>query len=222
VRRNLTQVQRVLPKAVSTMSNSSDVAFSPAIKAIQESRGSRAAFARRADWPSRITPDLAAFLAEIRSFYLATAGVDGQPYVQHRGGPAGFLRVLDETTLAFADYKGNRQFITTGNLAENPKAFIFIMEYASRQRFKFWGTAKVVTDDPALLARLWPDGYQARPEQMIVFTLAALDQNCPQHIPQMFHAEDVARTVSAQVARIAELEAEAQTLRAELAAAKRE
>jgi uncharacterized protein len=190
------------------MTNTSDVAFSPAIKAIQEARGSRAAFARRAEWPSRITPDLAAFLAEIRSFYIATASADGQPYMQHRGGPPGFLRVVDETTLAFADYKGNRQFITTGNLAENPKAFIFVMEYATRQRLKLWGTAKVVTDDAALLAKLWPEGYQARPEQVIVFTLAAFDQNCPQHIPQMFHAEDVARTVTAQAARIAELEAE--------------
>ncbi len=201
------------------MTNSSDVAFSPAVKAIQEARGSRAAFARRAEWPSRITPELAAFLAEIRSFYLATASASGQPYVQHRGGPPGFLRIVNETTLAFADYKGNRQFITTGNLAENPKAFIFIMEYASRQRIKLWGTAKVVTDDTALLAKLWPEGYQARPEQVIVFELAAIDQNCPQHIPQMFHAEDVARTVSAQTARIAELEAEVATLRARAQAA---
>jgi uncharacterized protein len=191
----------------------SDVAFSPAVKAVQEARGSRAAFARRPDWPDKITPDLAAFLAQIRSFYLATASADGQPYMQHRGGPPGFLRVVDETTLAFADYKGNRQFITTGNLAENPKAFIFIMEYASRQRLKLWGTAKVVKDDADLLAKLWPEGYQARPEQVIVFTLAAYDQNCPQHIPQMFHAEDVARTVQAQAARIAALEAELASLK---------
>ncbi len=197
---------------------SSDVAFSPAVKAVQEARGSRKVFVRRADWPTRITPDLAAFIAEIRSFYLATSSADGQPYVQHRGGPPGFLRVVDETTLAFADFKGNRQFITTGNLAENPKAFIFIMEYASRQRIKLWGRARVVSDDQALLARLWPEGYEARAEQVIVFELAAYDMNCPQHIPQMFHADDVARTMTTLQARIDALEADNEKLRAELAA----
>ncbi len=200
---------------------SSDVAFSPAIKAVQEARGSRKAFARRADWPTRVTPDLAAFIAEIRSFYLATSSADGQPYVQHRGGPEGFLRVVDETTLAFADFKGNRQFITTGNLAENPKAFIFIMEYASRQRMKLWGRARVVADDPALLAKVWPEGYEARPEQVFVFELAAFDMNCPQHIPQMFHADDVARTVTALQARIDTLQAENDKLRATLVAKSR-
>ena len=122
----------------------------------------------------------------MRSFYLATASADGQPYVQHRGGPPGFLRVVDERTLGFADFKGNRQYITTGNLAENGKAFIFIMDYAQRRRVKLWGRARVVEADAALLARLWPEGYEARPEQAILFEIEAWDTNCPQHIPQMF------------------------------------
>ena len=144
---------------------SSDVAFTPAVKAIQARRGSRDHYAKaeeRGGWRTTITPDLADFLAEARSFYLATANADGQPYIQHRGGPPGFLRVIDERTLGFADFKGNRQYITTGNLAENPKAYIFVMDYAQRRRVKLWGRARVVEDDPALLARLWPEGYKAR------------------------------------------------------------
>ena len=189
----------------------SDVAFTPSVKTIQEKRGSREHFAKaeaRGGWRTTITPDLAEFLAEVRSFYLATASADGQPYVQHRGGPPGFLRVIDERTLGFADFKGNRQYITTGNLAENPKAYIFIMDYAQRRRVKLWGRARVAEDDAALLARLWPEGYRAREEQAIVFEVEAWDTNCPQHIPQMFHAEDVARTITQFQARIKELEAE--------------
>jgi predicted pyridoxine 5'-phosphate oxidase superfamily flavin-nucleotide-binding protein len=201
---------------------SSDVAFSAAVKAVQERRGSRAHFAKmeqKGGWRTAITPDLAAFLAEARSFYLATASADGQPYVQHRGGPPGFVRVIDERTLGFADFKGNRQYITTGNLAENGKAFIFIMDYAQRRRVKIWGRARVVEDDPALLARLWPEGYQARPEQVIVFDVEAWDTNCPQHIPQMFYAEDVGRTIQQFQARVRELEAEVAALKGRAGAA---
>jgi predicted pyridoxine 5'-phosphate oxidase superfamily flavin-nucleotide-binding protein len=199
-------------------SPASDVAFSPAIKAVQARRGSRAHFAKmeeKGGWRTAITPDLADFLAEARSLYLATASADGQPYVQHRGGPPGFVRVLDERTLGFADFKGNRQYITTGNLAENGKAFIFVMDYVQRRRMKIWGRARVVEGDAALLARLWPEGYKARPEQVILFEVEAWDTNCPQHIPQMFHAEDVARTVQQFQARIRELEAEVAALKAE-------
>jgi uncharacterized protein len=198
----------------------SDVAFSPAVKAVQARRGSRAHFAKaeeRGGWRTTITADLAGFLAEARSFYLATASADGQPYVQHRGGPPGFLRVLDERTLGFADFKGNRQYITTGNLADNPKAYIFVMDYAQRRRVKLWGRARVVEDDPALLARLWPEGYKARDEQVILFEVEAWDTNCPQHIPQMFHAEDVGRTITQFQARIRELEAEVARLKDEQA-----
>lgn len=190
---------------------SSDVAFTPAVKAVQERRGSRAHFGRmeeKGGWRTTVTPDLAGRLAEARSLYLATASADGQPYVQHRGGPPGFVRVLDERTLGFADFKGNRQYITTGNLAENGKAFIFVMDYVRRRRVKIWGRARVVEGDAELLARLWPEGYQARPEQVIVFEIEAWDTNCPQHIPQMFHAEDVAHTIAQYQARIRELEAE--------------
>ena len=195
---------------------SSDVAFSPAVKAVQARRGSRAHFAKmeeKGGWDTAITPDVAGFLAEARSFYLATASADGQPYVQHRGGPPGFMRIIDERTLGFADFKGNRQYITTGNLAENGKAFIFVMDYAHRRRLKIWGRARVVEGDAELLAKLWPEGYKARPEQVIVFDVEAWDTNCPQHIPQMFHAEDVARTVQQFQARIRELEAEVAALK---------
>jgi hypothetical protein len=195
---------------------SSDVAFTPAVKAIQETRGSRAQYARmeqRGGWQTAVTPDLAGFLSGVRSFYLATASADGQPYIQHRGGPPGFLRVLDARTLGFADFKGNRQYITTGNLSENPKAYIFLMDYAHRRRVKIWGRARVVENDPALLARLWPEGYQARDEQAVLFEVEAWDTNCPQHIPQMFHAEDVAGTIVKFEERIKELEAEVAALK---------
>jgi predicted pyridoxine 5'-phosphate oxidase superfamily flavin-nucleotide-binding protein len=198
-------------------SPSSDIAFTPAVKAVQTRRGSRAAYAKaeaRGGFRTTVTPDLAQFLAEARSFYLATASAEGQPYVQHRGGPPGFLRVLDERTLAFADFKGNRQYITTGNLAENARAYIFVMDYAQRRRVKLWGKARVVEDDAALIARLRPEGYEARPEQAIVFEIEAWDTNCHQHIPQMFHAEDVGRTIAALQGRIEALEAELAALKA--------
>ena len=197
-------------------SPSSDVAFTPAVKAIQAKRGSRAHYAKMEDkggWRTAITSDLAGRLAEARSFYLATASADGQPYVQHRGGPPGFIRIIGERTLGFADFKGNRQYITTGNLAENAKAFMFIMDYARQRRVKIWGRARVVEDDEELLARLRPEGYPARPEQAILFDIEAWDTNCPQHIPQMFHAEDVARAIEQFQARIRELEAEVAALK---------
>lgn len=195
----------------STQHYSSDVAFTPAVKAIQTRKGSRDAYARveqNGGWRSEVDDHLAAFLAEADSFYLATASADGQPYIQHRGGPKGFVKVLDKQTLAFADYKGNQQFISQGNLTENPKAQIFLMDYAHRRRIKIWGEARVVEDDPALLASLMPQGYRARPEQVIIFKIAAWDTNCPQHIPQKFDAADVAAALASRDARIAELEAE--------------
>ncbi|WP_407157970.1 pyridoxamine 5'-phosphate oxidase family protein [Bradyrhizobium sp. STM 3557] len=195
----------------SSLSYPSDVAFSPAVKAIQTRKGSREAYAhveQTRGWRTDIDADLAAFLAETTSFYLSTASADGQPYIQHRGGPAGFIKVLDSHTLAFADFAGNRQYITQGNLAENPKAHIFIMDYAHRRRVKIWGEAKVVEDDPALTRSLMPQGYRARPEQVILFTVKAWDTNCPQHIPQKFDAADVAAALASRDARIAELEAE--------------
>jgi predicted pyridoxine 5'-phosphate oxidase superfamily flavin-nucleotide-binding protein len=189
----------------------SDVAFSPAVKAIQARKGSRDAYARveqNGGWRTEIDVDLAAFLAAQDSLFLATASADGQPYIQHRGGPKGFVRILDKNTLAFADYSGNRQYITQGNLGENPKAYIFAMDYAHRRRVKIWGEARVVDDDPALLTSLMPAAYKARGEQVILFKIAAWDTNCPQHIPQKFDAADVSAALAVRDARIAELEAQ--------------
>jgi predicted pyridoxine 5'-phosphate oxidase superfamily flavin-nucleotide-binding protein len=201
---------------------SSDVAFTPAVKAIQARKGSRAAYAHveeRGGWRTEVDDDLAAFLASANSLYFATASAAGQPYMQHRGGPKGFVKVLDKNTLAFADYSGNRQYITQGNLSENPKAQIFLMDYAHRRRVKIWGEARVVDDDPALLQSLMPQGYKARPEQVILFKIFAWDTNCPQHIPQKFDAADVAAALASRDARIAELEAELAALKDEPAPA---
>jgi predicted pyridoxine 5'-phosphate oxidase superfamily flavin-nucleotide-binding protein len=201
-------------------SYSSDVAFTPAVKAIQTRKGSRDAYAdveERGGWRTEIDENLSAFLAETNSLFFATASADGQPYIQHRGGPQGFVKVLDKNTLAFADYRGNRQYITQGNLSENPKANIFVMDYAHRRRVKIWGEARVVDDDPALLQSLMPKGYKARPEQVIVFKVSAWDTNCPQHIPQKFDAADVAAALAARDARIDALEAELMTLKGEAA-----
>jgi predicted pyridoxine 5'-phosphate oxidase superfamily flavin-nucleotide-binding protein len=195
---------------------SSDIAFTPAVKAVQTRKGSRPAYARmeaRGGWDTTITPELAAFFAEQDSVYLATASAEGQPYIQHRGGPPGFIHVIDDHTLAFADFVGNRQFITAGNLAENPRAHLFAMDYLHRRRIKLWGTARVVDDDPALLASLMPAGYAAKPEQVIVFTVAAWDSNCPQHIPQKVNVSHVAATVETLQRRVAELETELARLR---------
>ena len=195
---------------------SSDIAFTPAVKSVQTRKGSREAYAKveaRGGWRTEIDGDLAARLADTDSLYLATATADGQPYIQHRGGPKGFVKILDKNTIAFADYSGNRQYITQGNLSENPKAYIFAMDYARRRRVKIWGEARVVEDDPALLQSLMPKDYRARPEQAVVFKIAAWDTNCPQHIPQKFDAADVAAALAVRDARIAELEAEIQALK---------
>ena len=199
---------------------SSDVAFTPAVKAIQTRKGSRTAYADvegRGGWRTEIDENLAALLTATNSFYFATASADGQPYIQHRGGPKGFIKLLDKNTLAFADYSGNRQYITQGNLSENPKAYIFVMDYAHRRRVKLWGEARVVEDDDALLQSLMPRGYKARPEQVILFRIVAWDTNCPQHIPQKFDAADVAMALASRDARIAELESELAALKVEKA-----
>jgi len=205
-----------------TQTFSSDVAFTPAVKTIQTRKGSRDTYAKaeqHGGWRTEIDENLAGFLAETNSFYLATSSADGQPYIQHRGGPKGFVKVLDRNTIAFADYSGNRQYITQGNLSENPKAYVFVMDYAHRRRVKLWGEARVVDDDPALLQSLMPQGYRARPEQVILFKIAAWDTNCPQHIPQKFDAADVAAALASRDARVAELEAELTALKGQPAPA---
>jgi uncharacterized protein len=189
----------------------SDIAFTASVKAEQQKRGSRGQFKRvekHGGWPDTITPDLAQFIAGVRSFYLGTASAAGQPYIQHRGGPAGFLKPLGAQVLGFADFGGNRQYITAGNLAENPRAFIFLMDYAKRRRIKLWGTAKIVEDDEKLLTSLSSPSYAAAPERAIVFGLEAWDRNCAQHIPRLLPYEDVADAINQLQRRIAALEAE--------------
>jgi hypothetical protein len=197
----------------------SDVAFTPSVKAIQARKGSREAYSRMergGGWSQTIDAELGEFIAAQTSVFLATANAAGQPYIQHRGGPAGFLRVLDERTIAFADYRGNRQFITGGNLGENSRAFLFLIDYAQRRRIKIWGAARVVEDDAKLVDSLMPAGYKARPEQAIVLTVEAWDENCPQHIPQRFEAADVARALAERDAVIAERDVRIATLEEEL------
>ncbi|MDP9840473.1 putative pyridoxine 5'-phosphate oxidase superfamily flavin-nucleotide-binding protein [Neorhizobium huautlense] len=195
---------------------SSDVAFTPAVKAIQARKGSRRAYAHMEEggsWQTTIPENLKLFIESRISFYLATASADGQPYIQHRGGPPGFLKVLDEKTLGFADFAGNRQYVTQGNLTENRRVQLFLMDYAHRRRIKIWGTAEVIEDDADLIARLTPTDYNARIEQAIVISVSAWDVNCPQHIPQMFEASAVEAALAQKDRRIAELERELKALK---------
>ena len=189
---------------------SSDIAFTPSVKAAQTAHGSRAPYARMeagGGFRTEITPDLLAFLAGIDTAFLATSSASGQPYAQHRGGPPGFIRPLGPDLLGFADYAGNRQYITTGNLAENDRAFLFLMDYARARRLKLWGHAHM-TDDAALIARLMPAHYKARPEQALLFKVAAWDMNCPQHIPRKVNLAEVNAMLSQRDERIRELEAQ--------------
>jgi len=201
------------------LSYASDIAFTESVKAIQSRKGSRRIYAqmeKNGSWQTEITPELASFVTAQRSFFLGTANANGQPYIQHRGGPPGFLKVIGRKTLAFADYKGNRQFITQGNLTENSKAFIFLIDYVNSTRIKLWGRAKVVDDQPELLAKLMPnrDEYRARAELVIIFTIEAWDINCPQHIPQRIDREDVDALLQERDQRIAELEQTVRMLKA--------
>ncbi len=194
----------------------SDVAFSDAVKQIQTRKGSRQANARMeqgSGWQTIINGDLKAEIESQISIFLATANAAGQPYMQHRGGPPGFLRVLDDCTIAFADFAGNRQFISQGNLSENPKAQLFLIDYAHRLRIKIWGTAQVVEGDTELMANLMPAEYRARGEQGVLFHVSAWDVNCPQHIPQRFESEDVASAIASRDKRIAKLEKEITRMR---------
>lgn len=194
----------------------SDIAFTAAVKAIQTRKGSRPGYAgmeTNGSWETSVTPELQAFIALQTSFYMATANAEGQPYIQHRGGPPGFLHVLDKHTLAFVDFSGNRQYISQGNLSENPKAHLFLMDYAHRQRIKIWGTARVVEGDAEWVSKLMPAGYKARPEQVMVFTVTAWDANCPQHIPVRWEAAKVKEALAAKDQRIQALEAELARLR---------
>ena len=202
------------------MTDNSDIVFTPAARAAQAERGSARAYDKRiaVGFPDRVTPELAAFIGELDTAFLATVSAAGAPYIQHRGGPKGFIKVLDDRTLSFADYAGNRQYITISNLAENDHAYLFLIDFAARRRIKVWGRARAVEDDPALLARLADPGYRARPERAILFTVEAWDVNCSQHITARFTEAEVAEAATLLRDRIAALEAENARLRAATAA----
>jgi predicted pyridoxine 5'-phosphate oxidase superfamily flavin-nucleotide-binding protein len=200
------------------MSNS-DLVFPPAVRRAQAERGTAQAFAKKVEhgFPDSVTPELAAFIAEQDTAFLATASAEGAPYVQHRGGPKGFIKVVDARTLGFADYRGNRQFITLGNLSENDRAYLFLLDFSRRQRIKFWGRARVVENDDALIAKLFDHGYKARPERVILFTIEAWDVNCSQHITARMTVPEVEGLLGTVQERIAALQAENAKLRLALA-----
>lgn len=192
------------------MSDNTNIVLTPAAQAAMAARGSIAGYAKKiaAGYPDRITPDLAGFIAELDTAFLATTSAEGAPYIQHRGGPKGFIKVLDNKTLGFADYAGNRQYITVSNLQGNDRAYLFLLDFANRQRIKVWGRARVVENDPELMQRLVDPGYRARPERAILFTVEAWDVNCSQHITARYTEAEVAVAVSGLRDRIAALEAE--------------
>jgi uncharacterized protein len=198
--------------------NNSPRVFTPAVQKAQAERGSATHYAARlaAGFPDKITPELAKFIAEQDTAFLATATADGAPYLQHRGGPKGFIKITDERTLGFADYRGNRQYITLANLSENPRAFLFLLDPARQQRIKLWGRARVVEDDAALVAKLFDDSYKARPERAILFTIEAWDVNCSSHIVARYTEQQLEEFFTAVRTRIGELEAENAKLRTAL------
>lgn len=201
--------------------NNADIVFTPAARRAMEARGSLKAYERRLTegFPNTVTPELASYIAEQDMAFLATATADGAPYIQHRGGPKGFIKVIDERTLGFADYRGNRQYITVANLSENDRAYLFLLDPARRQRVKLWGRARIVEDDPALIEQLFDKGYKAKPERAILFTIEAWDVNCSQHIVTRFSEADIEQALGPEMAkmkaRIVELEAENARLKAQ-------
>lgn len=204
-----------------SLMNNAALVFTPAAQAAQAERGSAKAYEKRLDegFPDTVTPELAAFIAELDTAFLGTVSGDGAPYIQHRGGPKGFIKVIDERTLGFADYRGNRQYITLANLSENDRAFLFLLDPARRQRIKIWGRARMVENDAALTERLFDDGYKAKPERALLFTIEAWDVNCSQHIVARFTEADLETVFNTVKAKIAELETENTRLRAQLAQA---
>ena len=200
------------------MTNNSELVFPPAVRRAQAERGTAQAYAKRLEhgFPDTVTPELAAFIAEQDTAFLATASADGAPYIQHRGGPKGFIKVVDERTLGFADYRGNRQFITLGNLSENDRAYLFLIDFSRRQRIKVWGRARVIENDDALIEKLFDHGYKAKPERVILFTIEAWDVNCSQHITARMTVDEVEGLFGTVQERIAALQAENARLRAAL------
>ena len=199
--------------------NNSSIVFTPAAQKAQAERGAAASYARRVEegFPDTVTPELAKFIAEQDMAFLGTASGAGAPYIQHRGGPKGFIKVIDEKTLGFADYRGNRQYITLANLSENDRAYLFLLDPARRQRIKIWGRARVIEDDAALVAKLFDEGYKAKPERAILFTIEAWDVNCSQHIVTRYSEAQLEDAFADVRRHVAALEAENARLRAQLA-----
>jgi predicted pyridoxine 5'-phosphate oxidase superfamily flavin-nucleotide-binding protein len=198
------------------VTNNSDIVFPAAARRAQAERGSARVYAKKiaSGFPDRVTPDLAGFIAELDTAFFATVSAEGAPYIQHRGGPKGFIKVLDDKTLGFADFAGNKQYITISNLAGNDRSYLFLLDFANRQRIKLWGRARVVENDPALMERLADPGYRARPERAILFAIEAWDVNCSQHITERYTQGEIAVATAGLRQRIAELEAENARLRA--------
>ena len=202
---------------MSEFPNANDIVFTPAIRRAQErygSRGKGAQLEARGRFARPITEDVAKFIALRDSCYFGTASADGRPYIQHRGGPRGFLKLLDSHTIGFADFRGNRHYISAGNLSENDRAYLFLTDYTAQARVKLWGRARAVDDDPELLERLRMPGYEATVERAIVFTIEAWDTNCDQHIPHLVHVDEVVEHLAAAKVRIEALEAEIARLKA--------
>lgn len=175
--------------------HASDIAFTDTVKAIQTNHGSRGSYARveKDWWPDHITQELSDFIAERDSFYMATVNSDGYPYIQHRGGAKGFLKVIDESTLGFADFRGNRQYISYGNLEDNNKVFLFLMDYPNRSRIKIWGTAQVIEDDQTLIEKLSDSDYKGKAERAFIIKVETWDKNCPQHIIPRYTVDEIAK-----------------------------
>ena len=172
----------------------SDIAFTNKVKEIQKQHGSRDSYAnieQRGSWKDTVTKDLAEFIAERDSFYMATVNGEGQPYIQHRGGPKGFLKVINDRTLGFADFRGNRQYISFGNLEENNKVCLFFMDYPNRVRIKLWGTAEVNETDDALIKNLSVSDYKGIVERAFIIHVEAWDRNCPQHINPRYTKHEI-------------------------------
>jgi len=200
------------------MTNNSDLVFTPAARRAQEQRGSSKAFAGRIEqgFPDTVTPDLAQFIARIDTAFLGTVTENGSPYIQHRGGPRGFIKVIDDKTLGFADYRGNRQYITISNIENNDRAFLFLFDPATRSRIKLWGRLKAIEGDAELIGELFDDGYKARPERVLLFKIEAWDVNCSQHITERFTKEEIQAAMPGIQQKIITLETENAQLRAAL------
>jgi uncharacterized protein len=195
-----------------------EIAFTPTVKQLQEELGSRTAYARMESVPEsrnhRLSEMEVEFIAARNSLYMATVSETGWPYIQHRGGPRGFVRALDETTIGFADFRGNRQYISLGNLMNEDRVSLFFMDYPNKARLKLFGRAKIVgLDDPMTLSRLEIADYRARVERGFLIKVEGFDWNCPQHITERHTLDEVRVTTAPLTARIAELEAELIRLR---------